>query len=111
MKRIYDELARRAASGERLATATIIRTRGSTPRGVGAKMLVSPDGGITGTVGGGCCEAEAWRTALSAIDSGQPQTIVADLTEDIDLKSEGICGGTMEILVEPWLAVMARPCW
>lgn len=101
MKDIYEEVARLTAQGERVATATIVRTRGSTPREAGAKMLVRRSG-ISGTVGGGCGEADAWRAALSAIDTGQSEMVVADLTEDIDLKSRGVCGGIVDIFVEPW---------
>lgn len=101
IKDIYEAVASLTAQGEPVATATIVRTRGSVPREVGAKMLVRRSG-ILGTVGGGCGEAEAWRAALSAIDTGQPTTVVADLTEDIDLKSRGVCGGIMDVFVEPW---------
>jgi len=101
MRDIYVQVARLTAEGETVATATIVRTRGSTPREVGAKMLVRRSG-ITGTVGGGCGEADAWRAALSAIESGRPEVVVADLTEDIDMRSRGVCGGIMDILVEPW---------
>jgi xanthine dehydrogenase accessory factor len=101
MKDIYEQVARLTADGETVATATIVRTKGSTPREVGAKMLVRRSG-ITGTVGGGCGEADAWRAALSAIESGEPEVVVADLTEDIDMRSRGVCGGIMDILVEPW---------
>jgi xanthine dehydrogenase accessory factor len=101
MKEIYEQIARLTADGETVATATIVRTKGSTPREVGAKMLVRRSG-ITGTVGGGCGEADAWRAALSAIESGKPEVVVADLTEDIDMRSRGVCGGIMDILIEPW---------
>lgn len=101
MRDIYETLARLTAEGETVATATIVRAKGSTPREVGAKMLVRRSG-ITGTVGGGCGEADAWRAALSAIESGKPEVVVADLTEDIDMRSRGVCGGIMDILVEPW---------
>lgn len=101
MREIYEQVARLSAEGETVATATIVRTKGSTPREIGAKMLVRRSG-ITGTVGGGCGEADAWRAALSAIESGTPEVVVADLTEDIDMRSRGVCGGIMDILVEPW---------
>jgi xanthine dehydrogenase accessory factor len=65
-------------------------------------MIIRPNGAILGTIGGGCGEAEVWRTGLSVIESKKPQTVVVDLTEEIDLKSQGVCGGIMEIFVEPW---------
>jgi xanthine dehydrogenase accessory factor len=67
-------------------------------------MLVRPDGGIDGTVGGGCGEADVWRAALDVIDGGQPRTVTVDLTEDISMTTDGVCGGIMDIFVEPWAA-------
>ncbi len=90
------------ADVEAVAVATIVRTRGSSPREVGAKMLVRPDGATDGTVGGGCGEAEVWRMALDVMHHRQPQTVTVDLTEDIAMHTDGVCGGIMEIFVEPW---------
>jgi xanthine dehydrogenase accessory factor len=101
MREIYDEVARRTAAGETVATATIIRTRGSTPREVGAKMLVTPTG-LVGTVGGGCGEAQAHQAALGAIADGAARLIEVDLTEEISYDARGVCGGVMEMLIEPW---------
>ncbi len=102
MEDFYQQLVRVLQAGEPVAVATVIRTKGSTPREVGAKMLVRPSGQIVGTVGGGCGEAAVWRAALEVIETGRPQVVVADLTEDITLHADGVCGGIMEIFVEPW---------
>jgi xanthine dehydrogenase accessory factor len=96
----YRELSRRVASGETMALATVIDVKGSTPREPGAKMAVAGDGKIIGTVGGGCGEAEVWRTSLEVIQTGQPRVVCIDLTEDIDSDRGAICGGTMEVFVE-----------
>ena len=101
MEELYAEVARRIARGEAVATATIIRTRGSTPREVGAKMLVTSTG-LVGTVGGGCGEAEAHRAALDAIADGRTRIVEVDLTEEISYDARGVCGGVMEILIQPW---------
>ncbi len=85
-----------------VAVATIIRVRGSVPREVGTKMLIHPLGRHYGTVGGGCGEAEVIRTGLDVIDTGQPQMIEADLTEDLTMDSLGVCGGMMDVYVERW---------
>ncbi|HLB29342.1 MAG TPA: XdhC family protein [Dehalococcoidia bacterium] len=102
MKETYDQIADLISNGETVAVATVVRTRGSTPREVGAKMLVRRGGEILGTIGGGCGEAEVWRTALSVIESRKPQMVLVDLTEEIDMKSQGVCGGIMDVFVEPW---------
>jgi xanthine dehydrogenase accessory factor len=90
-----------------VAVATIVRTRGSSPREVGAKMLVRPNGETDGTVGGGCGEADVWRTALDVMADHQPRLVVVDLTEEIAMTTDGVCGGIMDIFVEPW-AVSGR---
>ncbi len=102
MRAFFQELAESLEKGETVALATIVKRRGSVPREVGAKMIVHPGGAITGTVGGGCGEAEIWRSALSAIESGQPQSVYVDLTEEIALSSQGVCGGTYEVFIQPW---------
>lgn len=102
VKDIFEQVANLISQGETVALATVVRTRGSTPREVGAKMVVRRGGEMLGTVGGGCGEAEVWRTALTVIESRQPQMVLVDLTEEIDMKSQGVCGGIMEVFVEPW---------
>jgi xanthine dehydrogenase accessory factor len=65
-------------------------------------MLVRPDGGTDGTVGGGCGEAEVWRAALEVMADEQPRMVVVDLTNEIAINTDGVCGGIMDIFVEPW---------
>jgi len=100
----YTALKRSLQTEPRVAVATIVRTRGSSPREVGARMLVRPDGATDGTVGGGCGEAEVWRTALEVMADAQPRMVVVDLTNDIAMTTDGVCGGIMDIFVEPWTA-------
>ncbi|MBI3977495.1 MAG: XdhC family protein [Chloroflexi bacterium] len=102
MKALFEAAMDRARSGERVALATIVAVRGSTPRKPGAKMIVTPEGKILGTVGGGCGEAEVFYAAMQTIQDGQPRRVRVDLTEDIDLDLRGaICGGIMDVFVEP----------
>ena len=65
-------------------------------------MLVHRGGRISGTVGGGCGEAEVWRSALNVIDTLRPSTVQVDLTEEIAIESQGVCGGTFDVFVQPW---------
>jgi len=102
MEDIYNKLLELVDLGEPAALATVVRTRGSVPREPGAQMLIYPGGQNIGTVGGGCGEAEVINRALDVIDTGQPLLVEADLTEDISMKSQGICGGIMDIFVETW---------
>jgi xanthine dehydrogenase accessory factor len=85
-----------------VAVATIVRVRGSVPREVGAKMIIHPLDQHYGTVGGGCGEAEVIRAGMDVIDTGEPQMIEVDLTEEISMESLGVCGGIMDVYVERW---------
>jgi xanthine dehydrogenase accessory factor len=98
----YEALNRSLEVESHVAVATIVRTRGSSPREVGARMLVRPDGGTDGTVGGGCGEAEVWRTALEVMADEQPRMVEVNLTNEIAINTDGVCGGIMDIFVEPW---------
>ncbi len=115
-REFYATLHESLESSDRVAVATIVRTRGSSPREVGARMLVRPDGGTEGTVGGGCGEAEVWRAALEVMEDAQPRMVVVDLTNEIAMSSDGVCGGILDIFVEPWqrngtdLAATLREC-
>ena len=91
----------RVASGERVALATIIETRGSTPRKVGARILVFEDGLFLGTVGGGCGEADVLQETMQVLESGQPSLLHIDLTADEAEESGDVCGGIMDVFIEP----------
>ena len=99
---LYEAVDRCLAAGETIAVATIVRRKGSSPREVGAKMLIRANGDTDGTVGGGCGEADVWRAALDVMADCEPRTVLVDLTEEISMNTDGVCGGTMEIFVEPW---------
>ncbi len=86
--------------GRPCALATIVATKGSAPRKVGAKMLVDPERGLVGTVGGGCGEAEVIEAALDVLRTGKPRIVRVDLTKDLLSLSPAVCGGIMEIFVE-----------
>jgi xanthine dehydrogenase accessory factor len=102
MRGIFEEIERLVENGDSLATATVVRTQGSTPREVGAKMVVRPSGETTGTIGGGCGEAEVWQAAMDALKDGRRRTMTLDLTGDISLDTEMVCGGVMEVFVDLW---------
>lgn len=85
---------------EPAAVVTVMSTKGSTPRGAGAKMVVNRYGIIYGSIGGGCAEKDVINQAIRLIGTGEYQTVKLDLTGDI-AESEGmVCGGIMHILLE-----------
>jgi xanthine dehydrogenase accessory factor len=65
-------------------------------------MLVRSDGKLVGTIGGGCGEAGVIQKAHLSLTDGQFREELADLTEDISVESEGVCGGTLRVFIEPW---------
>jgi xanthine dehydrogenase accessory factor len=102
METIYDQIKEFLDKGETVALATIVSTRGSTPREVGAKMVVTAWGEILGTIGGGCGEADVRREAIEAIRSRKPRTVRVDLLDDISSDSPAVCGGIMNVFIDPW---------
>jgi xanthine dehydrogenase accessory factor len=88
-------------AGEPAALVTVVSTQGSTPQKAGAKMVVYPDGRIVGTIGGGCVEAEMTWRARQAIDVRRPQLVSYELTSDQAGEDGLICGGRMEVFIEP----------
>lgn len=97
---IGEALVAAGNEGRACALATVVATRGSTPRKVGARLVVDPKRGLTGTVGGGCGEAEVIAAAQRVLVSGAPERIVVDLTENLMSWSPAVCGGTMDVFVE-----------
>lgn len=89
-----------ASNHEPKAIVTVIQTKGSTPRGAGAKMAVSPSGDITGSIGGGCSEGAVVRDAIDIIGTGAYRTMVIDMTGDVAESDGMVCGGTMLVLIE-----------
>ena len=87
--------------GRRFAVCTVVRTVGSTPQVVGAKLLVDDLGRLTGTLGGGCVEGDAFEEAKRVLDTGDVSLREYELTEDLAWDTGLVCGGTMWISIEP----------
>jgi xanthine dehydrogenase accessory factor len=100
---IYEQIVELRRSGRRGAVATIVNVRGSIPSFRTAKMLVRDDGSIVGTIGGGCVEADVWQAAREVMESEKPRTLKFDLNQDPRYDTGLVCGGTLEIFVEPIL--------
>jgi xanthine dehydrogenase accessory factor len=100
---IYEQIVDLRRQGRRGAVATIVNVRGSIPSFKTAKMLVRDDGSIVGTIGGGCVEADVWQAAREVMESEKPRTLKFDLNQDPKYDTGLVCGGTLEIFVEPVL--------
>jgi len=99
---IFSQVAELEMSGNAGALCMVISSKGSTPRRAGAKMIVYHDGSIAGTVGGGELENRVRRAALESIKNGRPVTLSYRMT-DTKRGDPGICGGQVEVYVEPIL--------
>ncbi len=98
---VFRAVVRAIDEGERAALVTIVSTSGSTPQRVGAKMLVYEDGRTLGTIGGGCYEHDAAGKAREAIRLRHPHLVRYSLNDDLAAESGLICGGQMEVYIEP----------
>lgn len=102
MQPVFEEADRLLDKGEPFVLATVVRTKGSTPQKPGAKLLVRQDGTAVGTLGGGCIEADVWAEAKSILEEhGGSQIRRFDLNEEMAAKDGLVCGGSMEILIDP----------
>ncbi len=102
---VLEELVRLRRSGQKAALATIVAVQGSIPSYESAKILVREDGSIVGTVGGGCVEAEVWAAAREVMDTGKPRRMSFNLAGDALYDNGLICGGQLEVFIEPVLPV------
>jgi len=98
---LYEELVKLRREGRRGALATIVNVRGSIPSFETAKMLVRDDGSIVGTIGGGCVEAEVWQAAREVMEEEKPRTLTFNLNNNPKYDSGLVCGGTLDVFVEP----------
>ena len=98
---LFAEIVRLQQLGEACALCTIVKTAGSTPGKTTMKMLVRNDGSFLGTVGGGCLEAEVLEAALASMKDELPRTLAFALNERDYPDSGLLCGGRLEIFVEP----------
>src|ERR1700684_1786312 len=100
---IYEQIVQLRREGRRGAVATIVNVRGSIPSFRTAKMLVRDDGSIVGTIGGGCVEADVWQAAREVMESEKPRTLSFDLNQDPKYDTGLVCGGTLDVFIEPVL--------
>jgi len=100
MKEIVDEVERWRKHGERVAVATVVATRMSAPRPVGAKFAVSESGAICGSVSGGCVESDVAEQAREVLATGEPRLLSYGISDDDALGVGLPCGGEIDVFVE-----------
>ncbi len=100
MRDILPDLDRWRTQNQPIAIATVIQTWGSAPRGVGAKMALTENGEMAGSVSGGCVEGAVMQTGLEVFRTGQPQLLHFGVADETAWEVGLACGGTIEVFVQ-----------
>lgn len=101
MRDILPDLDNWRADNRPIALATVIQTWGSSPRRAGAKMAMTPDGKITGSVSGGCVEGAVYDTGVDVLQSNRPQLLHFGVADETAWEVGLACGGSIDIFVKP----------
>src|SRR5712664_2949855 len=99
---LFDQLNQLKQNESRVAVATLVNTRGTTPRKEGAKMLVGEGGRVLGSVTiGGCVDAQVIEESADVMDKNAPRLLELNLGDEEAWEIGLTCGGTIEVFVEP----------
>ncbi len=86
--------------GEQLGLATVVRTYGSAPRQVGAKMVVSASGAVAGSVSGGCVEGAVFEALQEVMATGEPRLLHFGVADEQAWEVGLACGGQIDVFCE-----------
>ena len=100
MKDILSDIERWRARGEKVAIATVVATRKSAPRPVGAKLAISESGELAGSVSGGCVESDVYENAREVLESGRPKLLSYGIKDEEAWEVGLPCGGEIDVFVE-----------
>src|SRR5881296_4083195 len=102
MTELFDHLDELRGSARKVAVATLVNTRGTTPRKEGAKMVVGEGGAILGSVTiGGCVDAQVLEQSEDVLATMRPRLLELNLGDEEAWEIGLTCGGTIEVFVEP----------
>jgi len=100
VKEVLADIERWRARGEKFALATVVATRRSAPRPIGAKLAVSESGEMAGSVSGGCVETDVYEHACEVLGGSQPQLLSYGIADDLAFSVGLPCGGEIDVFVE-----------
>lgn len=100
MRDVLEYIDEWMAEGESIALATVVSASGSTPRPVGAKLIVSKSGRMQGSVSGGCVEGAVFETAMEVLESGVPQLVSYGISDEMGWEVGLSCGGAIDVFIE-----------
>jgi len=101
MLEILPDVDRWQARGEKVAMATVVRAYGSAPRKEGAKMAISEQGEMAGSVSGGCVEADVVLHALDVLETNEPRLVHYGISDELAFTVGLACGGVIDVYIEP----------
>lgn len=101
MQEILPDVDRWQQRGERVALATVVRAYGSAPRREGAKMAVSETGEMSGSVSGGCVEADVVLHSLDVLETNTPRLVHYGISDEQAFTVGLACGGIIDVYIEP----------
>ncbi len=100
MRDVADSIGQWQGEGKPVALATVVQTWGSSPRQAGAKMAMTPDGDIVGSVSGGCVEGAVYEAAMEALAQGQPRLLHFGVADETAWEVGLACGGSIDVFVQ-----------
>ena len=100
MREVLEDIRRWRSEGREVALATLIAASGSSPRPLGAKLAISSDGSMAGSVSGGCVEGAVFEEAQEVLRDGRPKRLHYGISDETAWSVGLTCGGEIDVLLE-----------